>query len=121
MGTNTWAIRVPDEVDDGWAYLGTRTGFDDLLPMGTHEEIVQQLEAELAKRGQPALWKDEQSETLCAEVGWLMSLEKAEGQVRMLQLSRPMPLIHEVIDAVGRGKGWQLFDAGSGTRIHRLG
>jgi len=117
MGTNTWAIRVPDGVDDGWAYLGKRTGFDDLLPMGSREEIVKQLEAELAKRGHPALWRDEPSDTLAADVGWLMSLEEAEGQVRMLQVSRPMLLIHEVLDAVGRDKGWQLFDAGSGTRI----
>ena len=117
MGTNTWAIRVPDDIDEGWKYLGTRTGLGDLLPMGSREEIVNQLEAELAKRGHPALWRDEPSDMLAADVGWLMTLDEAEGQVRMLQVSRPMLLIHDVLDAVGRDKGWQLFDAGSGTRI----
>jgi hypothetical protein len=121
MGTSTWAIRVPDDVDDGWAYLGTRTALGDLLPMGRREEIIELLEKALAERGHPALWSNEEHETLAEGIGWLMSLDEVDGQVRMLHVSRPHQLIHEVFESVGHNKGWQVFDAGSGTRILPIG
>lgn len=86
--------------------------------MGRREEIIELLEKALAERGHPALWSNEEHETLAEGIGWLMSLDEVDGQVRMLHVSRPHQLIHEVFESVGHNKGW---DAGSGTRILPIG
>lgn len=110
------AFRVPDGVSDPREFTES-AGLDDFPPLGTPEELAEDLNRRFREKGLDSGELDETSGVVLPYGVGSITFTVGEGQVRFILVNAPVGEVIDVFAELRTRDGWHLLDAGTGEAI----
>ena len=110
------AFRVPDGVSDPWGFT-QEAELTDFPPLGTAEELADELNRRLREEGVDSGELDETSGVVLPDGVDSIGFTLGEGQVRLVLVNDPTGEVIDVLTELRAQEGWHLLDVGTGESI----